>query len=30
MNDYVVNPNEQVLVDTGINIGLPKEQDWIY
>ena len=30
MNDHVVNPNEQVLVDTGINIGLPKEQDWIY
>lgn len=23
MNDYVVNPNQQVLVDTGINIGLP-------
>ena len=30
MNDYVVEPNQQVLVDTGINIGLPKEEDWIY
>ena len=30
MNDYVVEPNQQVLVDTGINIGLPKEDDWIY
>lgn len=30
MNDYVIEPNQQVLVDTGINIGLPKEEDWIY
>lgn len=30
MSDYVVEPNQQVLVDTGINIGLPKEDDWIY
>ena len=30
MNDYVVEPNQQVLVDTGINVGLPKEEDWIY
>ena len=30
MNDYVVEPNQQVLVDTGINIGLPKEEEWIY
>lgn len=30
MNEYVINPNEQTLVDTGINIGLPKEDGWIY
>lgn len=30
MNDYNVEPNEQVLVDTGINIKLPVEAGWIY
>ena len=30
MNYYVIEPNQQVLVDTGINIGLPKEEGWIY
>lgn len=30
VNEYVINPNEQALVDTGINIGLPKEDGWIY
>jgi dUTP pyrophosphatase len=30
MNEYEVQPNEQVLVDTGINILLPKESGWIY
>lgn len=30
MYDYEVQPNEQVLVDTGINILLPKESGFIY
>jgi len=30
MNEYEVQPNEQVLVDTGINILLPKEAGYIY
>ena len=30
MNEYEVLPNEQVLVDTGINIKLPEEEEWIY
>jgi dUTP pyrophosphatase len=30
MNEYEVQPNEQVLVDTGINILLPNEAGWIY
>lgn len=30
MNEYEVRPNEQVLVDTGINILLPHEAGWIY
>lgn len=30
MNDYIVKPNEQALVDTGINIKLPEENGWIY
>ena len=30
MNEYIIKPNEQVLVDTGINIQLPREAGWIY
>lgn len=30
MNDYMIKPNEQTLVDTGINIKLPEENGWIY
>lgn len=30
MNEYEIHPNEQVLVDTGINILLPKEAGYIY
>lgn len=29
-NDYEIQPNEQTLVDTGINIKLPVEEGWIY
>lgn len=30
LHEYVINPNEQTLVDTGINIGLPHDDGYIY
>lgn len=30
MNEYEVNPGEQVLVDAGINIKLPDDENYIY
>ena len=30
MNEYKLWPGEQILVDTGINIKLPEEEDYIY
>lgn len=30
MNEYEVNPGEQVLVDAGINIKLPDDDNYIY
>lgn len=30
MQNYIIKPNQQCLVDTGINIKLPHQQGWVW